>query len=34
MDKANYRKFSELKSTDTFYFNSLNKIEEQGGFTF
>ncbi len=34
MDKANYRKFNDLKNNDTFYFNSLNKIEEQGGFTF
>ena len=34
MDKANYRKFNDLKTNDTFYFNSLNKMEEQSGFTF
>lgn len=34
MDKANYRKFNDLKTSDVFYFNSLNKIEDQAGFTF
>lgn len=34
MDKANYRKFTDLKTSDMLYFNALNKIEEQGGFTF